>query len=423
MLKEKNSWITISLINLSIVALLGVLLRSKILFSIPWIDFKFMLHSHSHFAFAGWITLCLFTLLTFEMLPRKNSCKPRYKYLLTALLVTSVGMLLSFPFQGYGLFSIMFSTLFIFVTYAFSCFFIKDLVKSKAEKPVKLLCIVGLIALCVSSVGPFTLAYMMASHSVNVLLYRDAIYTYLHLQYNGFFSLSVFALLINQFGNKFDDYTKLRIKRFAVVLSLSVLPTLFLSYLWHFPNMAIRGIAFFGCVLLVVTLFYFGAAITSAKLVFSKMNPLAKTVGGLSLFAFALKSVLQIGTVFPAIGNEIFSNRAVIVGYLHLVMLGFITLYLLAHLIHTKYFEIDTGTAKTGIIVFTVAVITNEAVLMTQGLSGMMMKNSSIYPWLLWAAAIGLFTGALLISISTANNRRTKMTGKPEFSTVNAINF
>ena len=73
MLKVRNSWITISLINLSIVALLGVLLRSKILFSIPWIDFKFMLHAHSHFAFAGWITLCLFTLLTFEILPRKNS--------------------------------------------------------------------------------------------------------------------------------------------------------------------------------------------------------------------------------------------------------------------------------------------------------------------------------------------------------------
>ena len=423
MLKVRNSWITISLINLSIVALLGVLLRSKILFSIPWIDFKFMLHAHSHFAFAGWITLCLFTLLTFEILPRKNSSKPKYKYLLTALLLTSVGMLLSFPFQGYGLISIIFSTLFIFVTYAFSWVYIKDLVKSKAEKPIKLLCIVALIALCISSVGPFTLAYMMASHSVNILLYRDAIYTYLHLQYNGFFTLSVFALLINQFNIKFDDCTMLLVKRFATVLSLSVLPTLFLSYLWHFPNMVIRSIAILGGVLLVVTLFCFGAAINRAKSVFSKMNPLARTIGGLSLFAFTLKTVLQIGTVFPVIGNEIFSNRAVIIGYLHLVMLGFISLYLLAYLVHTKYLKIGTGPAKIGIVVFTVAVITNEIILMTQGLSEMMMKNSPIYPWLLFGSAIGLFTGTLLISISAAGYRKTKLTGKPGFSQVNSINF
>jgi hypothetical protein len=423
MLKVRNSWIAISLINLSIVALLGVLLRSKILFSIPWIDFKFILHAHSHFAFAGWLTLCLFTLLTYDILPRTDSNTPKYKYLLSALLLTSAGMLLSFPFQGYGLFSIIFSTLFIFVTYAFSWVFIKDLLKSEVEKSIKLLCIVALTALCISSVGPFTLAYMMASHSVNILLYRDAIYTYLHLQYNGFFSLSVFALLINQFNIKFDGRSRLLVKRFATVLSLSVLPTLFLSYLWHFPNMVIRGIAILGCVLLVVALYRFGVAIKSTKPVFSKMNPLAKIIGGLSLFAFALKTILQIGTVFPAIGDEVFSNRAVIIGYLHLVMLGFISLYLLAYLVHTKYFEIGTRPAKTGIIVFTVAVIANEIILMTQGLSEMMMKNSPIYPWLLWGAAIGLFIGTLLINISAATYRKIRITSKSEFSPVNAINF
>lgn len=423
MIDKRNRWITVALINLAIVALLGVLLRSKILFSMPGVDFKFILHAHSHFAFAGWITLCLFTLMTFEILPQKYCGKPIYKLLLTGLLLTATGMLFSFPFQGYALFSIIFSTLFIFVTYAFSWVFIKDLGKSGAQKSVKFLCVFALAALCISSIGPFTLAYMMASHSVNILLYRDAIYTYLHLQYNGFFTLSVFALLINQFKSKFNNRVKLRVKRFAIVLSLSVLPTLFLSYLWHFPNLTVRSIAVLGCALLVLTLICFGAVIVIAKPVFSNMSPFAKVTGSLSLFAFALKTTMQIGTVFPSIGNEIFSNRPVIIGYLHLVMLGFISLYLLAYLIHINFFEMEKRMVKAGIIIFTVSVIANEIILMTQGLSEMMNRNSPFYPWLLWWAAIGLFSGAFLISLSAVRDLKTKTAVKPAFSLRNTINF
>ena len=69
MLKRERSWLTIALINLSVVALLGLLLRSKILFPIPAINFGYLLHAHSHFAFTGWIALGLLTLMTYRVLP------------------------------------------------------------------------------------------------------------------------------------------------------------------------------------------------------------------------------------------------------------------------------------------------------------------------------------------------------------------
>lgn len=423
MLKEKNTWITITLINLMIVASLGLLLRSKILFSIPGVDFKFILHAHSHFAFGGWITLCLFTLMTFEILPESCSSKPKYKYLLSGLLITAAGMLFSFPVQGYAFFSILFSTLFIFLTYAYSWVFIKDLLKSRTEKAVALLCIVSLIALTVSSIGPFTLAYMMVSHSTNTLLYKDAIYTYLHLQYNGFFTLAVFALFVNQFNIQFDDLAKRNVKRFAIVLSLSVLPTLFLSYLWHFQNIAIRSIAILGCVLLVITLFRFIVMMRSISNYLKSITPFAKAIGLLSMIAFAIKTTVQIGIVFPSIGNEVFGDRPIIIGYLHLVMLGFVSLYLLAHLVQTKYFEINKGLSKTGIIIFIGAVIGNELILMTQGLSAMMMYSSTLYPWLLWVAAICLFMGALLICLSVIGHLKPKSVFHKTFLPSNSIIF
>ena len=48
-LKEK--WLHISILNLSIVALLGVIMRYKIGFEFPYFDQKHIHHSHSHFAF------------------------------------------------------------------------------------------------------------------------------------------------------------------------------------------------------------------------------------------------------------------------------------------------------------------------------------------------------------------------------------
>ncbi|HEY8918908.1 MAG TPA: hypothetical protein VIM87_20835 [Chitinophaga sp.] len=408
MLKRERSWLTIALVNLAVVALLGLLLRSKILFPIPAVNFGNLLHAHSHFAFTGWISLCLLTLMTYRLLPEKYSSRPRYKWLLSGILLSAVGMLFSFPFQGYAFVSIFFSTLSILVSYAFSWFFIKDLLKAQPRKPVIILAVSSLVAMVLSSVGPFTLAYMMASHSVNSLLYRDAIYTYLHLQYNGFFTLGVFTLFVHHLGHSSAKVPERSLNRFVITLSVSVLPTLALSYLWHFPNAVIRAVAVAGCACLVVTLVSFIAMMRSAKEALRTVSPFAKKIGALSMIAFALKTAVQIFIVFPAIGEMVFSNRPVIIGYLHLVMLGFVTLYLFAYLLHSGYFKTSRGLSVPGIIIFTGAVIANEIILAMQAFSTLFMLNSILYLWLLWAAAIGLFMGALVIAAAAVMRLRTR---------------
>jgi len=58
-----NNWLTFSILNLTVVALIGVILRIKIAFEFPYFDQKHLHHGHSHFAFDGWITQTLFVLL------------------------------------------------------------------------------------------------------------------------------------------------------------------------------------------------------------------------------------------------------------------------------------------------------------------------------------------------------------------------
>jgi hypothetical protein len=415
---NKNKWLTISLVNLTIVAVLGLVLRSKILFSIPFLDFKSVLHAHSHFAFGGWITLALLTLLAYELLPAEKAQKKIYNSLLTSIWLCTIGILVSFLYQGYGALSITFSTIFIFITYAFAIIFCRDMLKSGSAGTVKLLSISALIFLAISSVGPFTLAYLLVNKIPNTILYKDAIYTYLHLQYNGFFTLSVFALLYNKIATLLSTRSLRRFHTFSVLIVVSVIPSMFLSYLWHYPQLWLKIVAVIGCASMVACTFYFLGLAYSVRTMLPGLNKQAARVGVIAMTAFVLKMIFQSLTMIPALGPLVFSNRPIIIGFLHMVLLGFVSIYLLAHYIQTAIL----GTNRYSMVsvwIFCTGVIMNELVLMFQGLEGMFMISSSLFPKLLWATGAWLLIGALMI-LAGKLIKGLALSGsiKPQFSNI-----
>src|SRR5690606_9051422 len=104
---------------------LGVLMRYKIAYSLPFVNQKNVQHAHSHFAFAGWISQTLMVLMVSWLggIYGPGVMMRRYRWYLLFNLLVAYGMLLSFPFQGYGPVAIAFSTLSIFVSYAFAARF------------------------------------------------------------------------------------------------------------------------------------------------------------------------------------------------------------------------------------------------------------------------------------------------------------
>jgi hypothetical protein len=125
----------------------------------------------------------------------------------------------------------------------------------------------------------------------------------------------------------------------------------------------------------------------------------------LSLSAFLIKTVLQSFTLFPMVGNAVFGDRPVIIGFLHLVFLGFVTLFIVTWLAQKGFLNVKLEFTRFALVSFTCAVILNEAVLMTQGLGAMFIKSSYIFPWLLWLLSIALFLSALLILISRIQSK------------------
>lgn len=394
---RNNKWILIALLNLSIVALLGFTLRTKFLFPISFIDYKNLLSAHSHFAFGGWVTLALMFLFVNRLLPANEPVRKAYTVIFWGIEITSVGMLLSFPFQGYAFFSILFSTAFIFFTYAFSWYFIKDIHRSVNERSVVWLSVFALLYLVISSAGPFTLAWMMATKSGNTILYHDSIYTYLHFQYNGFFSLSVFALLIKHLAPKLQEELMKKAWLFSITLALSVLPSLFLSLTWHTKIPAVFALALLGCAMALLSLFFFFRFIFSLTRVHKFNVPHARIFWAMAMLSFAIKMILQTGTIIPELAHTVFGYRPIIIGFLHLVFLGLVSFSIFAQLAEAGELDRKNPFSNAGLIIFSSAVILNEIILLVQGIGLLLQVNNEIYPWLLWIAALLLFSGASLI--------------------------
>ncbi len=404
----KQFWITVALFNLCIVAALGVLLRTKMVFPLESIEFSNILEAHYHFAMNGWITSTLMVLMVYELLPELINRKPVYQWMRWGMLLSSYGLALSFIIDGYTTVTMIIITFYIVLVFLFSWIFIKDLIKAKPVKPVLILCTCALVSLVLSCIGPETfLGFVLAAHSMNILLFRDTAYTYLHFQYNGFFPLAIFALFFNYIGSK-DISLKAQkyMHKIAIMLPVIILPTLFLSYLWHYPNVYVRSIAALGCICMFVFMFLFYRLLSSVWAHLKLMDRYSKFLGVLSIISLTVKVILQTGTLIPYVGIIVFGNRPIIIGYIHLVMLGFITLFLLSYFLQNAFLNSNTTVTKTAILIFASGVVINELLLMLQGLSQILMKFYPIYGWLLWGAVIWLLTGAVAILASRLKYRK-----------------
>jgi len=404
-MRNKNIWVDLSIFNLCIVAFLGFALRSKILFSLPWINYLHLLDAHSHFAFDGWVTLALLFLFVQELLPEPFSKRPIYQWLFAGIVLSSFGILLTLLFNNNSFLAGFFSVLFILVTYAFGLTFLKDIQKIKLNKSVRLLSVSAIASLMLSSAGPITMAWLHVIKSIHATLYRDALYVYLHLQYNGFFTLAVFALLFHKLYPKISKKTQLNFHRFSVLLCVSILPSLFLSFLWQDPNNFFRVIAITGSILIFISVTWFVVSALPV-LKFSKLAvPVVRYIFFLSTGAFVLKMFLQSLTIFPLVGNAVFGDRPVIIGFLHLVFLGFVSPFILAYYMQKNILNIKIKLTGYALIVFMSGIVCNEITLMLQGLDAMFFKSSYLFSWLLWGISILLMTGAILIFTARIKSR------------------
>lgn len=385
-------WLKISLLNLCIVAALGVLMRYKIGFEFPYLDQRYLQHSHSHFAFSGWLSHTLMVLMTYFLQTKITSFNGnKYKNIIIANLICSYGMLISFIIEGYALFSITFSTASILISYVFAYQFLKDLKLLDDDWIAKSWLKAAVFFNVISSLGTFYLAYMMASKNIVQDLYHCSIYYYLHFQYNGWFFFACMGLALGFLNIRKTEHSfyETSFQLFAV----ACVPAYFLSTLWLDLPIWLYVIAVLSAIIQLFAWFKLLLILVKTRRDYLKnYAPLLRYILLFVSFALSIKFLLQLGSTIPAISQLVFGFRPIVIAYLHLVLLAIMSLFVLFY-IYANHLICISKNIKYGILTFSIGVILNEIILAIQGLAAFSYIPIPYVNEILFGIAILLFIG------------------------------
>lgn len=365
---ELKNWLKLSLLSLLWVGVIGVLMRYKIIFELPFFDQKHLQHAHSHFAFSGWITQTIMVFMVWFLNSHQivqNSKK--YKVILIINLVLAYGMLISFILFGYNWVSIFFSTASIFNSLAFSYLFYFDTKKIPSNVISIKWFNAALLFNIVSSFGTFALAYMMVSKQLHQHTYLAAVYWYLHFQYNGWFFFACIGLILHEVKILQSDYKQQNILFW--LFFMSCFPAYMLSILWiKLPTVLfiVTALAAF------LQLFAWVKFVIIFKKYFNEIKQ--KTPRYIALIiivlamAMSIKFLLQLGSNIPSVSKLAFGFRPIVIAYLHLVLLAIISVFLIYYM-HLKGLFNNSKNAVSFTLLLIFGIYLNEFVLGVQGIA------------------------------------------------------
>ncbi|TXK32808.1 hypothetical protein FVR03_19525 [Pontibacter qinzhouensis] len=395
-----------------LVGALGLLLRWQVVGPIEGLNYKNFLHAHSHVALLGWLYCALFAALLYVFPPASEAKSKSFKrqFLITQVAVN--GMLFSFPVQGYALFSIIFSTLHILLSYWFAWSFWRHVKEDQYlwQKHGISLNFIGLslLFMVLSSIGPWAMGPIMATGGAGGKLYYSAIYFYLHFQYNGWFAFAVLGLFFWLLDHKGIGYQKVLAMRVLWLLGVACVPAVILSFLWIKPAAVWYWVSGAGAVLQVVALVYFLKLLWQIRA--ELMQRFANWVQGLfgmALFCLSVKLMMQLVSAFPAMADLAYQIRYFIIGYLHLSLLGFASMFLVGFFLEQKLYQLK-WLAKLGLGFLVLFFVVTEALLFLQGtLLWLQLPTLPDFNLIMFVTSIGMPLGLLLFFFSQPGLSKT----------------
>ncbi len=318
----------IALYFLAAIALLGLILRMVPIFPLG-INFHNFLHAHSHVAFLGWLHGAFISFISYIFLRDKLDTK-FFKFIYWFTIINIMGMYFSFPIQGYKFFSILFLSLFLIGTYLFLYYFFKH--KSATEQfPATYRFVkAGLCLQFLSSISPWTLGPIIKIFGKQSPYYKYDIFYYLHFQYNGWFLFATIGLTLFLLERRHITLPASKVNWLYTLMLTAVFLGYFSNMLWSKPGFIFNVLALIGGAAEI------GAFFVLLKILYRYHRYLQHTVSNFSyrflqivLYTFMLKAVLQFMGSIQYYADLSYQIRDFIIGYLHLIMLGLFTVFLL----------------------------------------------------------------------------------------------
>ena len=234
--------------------------------------------------------------------------------------------------------------------------------------------------------------------------YRNAIYFYLHFQYNGWFIVCLFGFLFLLYENYQLSFSQKSFKRFYFFLNGGVILTFFLSVLWMKPALVFYIVAGIGAIFQIVAFVILFRKIKQND--FPLKNYLSKTSAILlqvSALFLIFKLFAQLLGSLPQVAQIVSRNLDFVIGYIHWTFLGVVSVALLGFLNQFKLIHISKAAYLTYLISF----------LLTEGLlfyKGMMVWHVDTiinnYYELLTIASFGLLASIAFLFINQFQQKK-----------------
>lgn len=382
MKSTSHFWFRVVLLNLLLVATAGVLMRYKIIAPLPGLEQRDLMHGHSHFAFNAWVSMTLLLLIT--ELPGIN-LRNRNR-LFGFYFITCLMEFVAYIFTGYSVWSFAALILFQIPLFWILGQLLLQLKKTVLPEYQKTVIRFGFFFQLLAQGGLLLLTYLMIFKGVSQPFFLGNLYFYLHFSYNGWFFFGIMAVMLALI--KPEEKHVLRFHGLLKVMGYLTLPAFLLSLLWLNRSDWLHWSAFIASAVQLFVYFYLLKLLASAimKVELSRVTKILWTLSGIAL---SLKFIMQFFSNFEVFEQFAFSHRAIVIGYLHLVLLGFVTLFLIGFLLETGRWKLHLP----GVLVFTGGILLNEILLAIQGLLSIKMQyipSTNVY---LFVVALVMLTG------------------------------
>ncbi|WP_264551583.1 hypothetical protein [Flavobacterium sp. N2038] len=399
-MNSQKTWILCCFFNFLIACVFGLLMRLMYLLPIDFLNYSFLLHAHSHVAMLGWVYLIVYVLVVHFFIPKEKSQKPIYNRLFWLTEFSVIGMMIAFPIQGYALFSIVFSTLHILLSYVFCRLVWKDC--SRDKSPSQRLLLVSVLFMILSTFGVWCLGPAVSTLGKQSAFYQIAIQFFLHFQFNGWFILAILALFLKQFQAKIDE---VKFKKFYYLIIISTLLTVTFPIRWFVENDFLSYINVLGVLIQLGAFIYFYKMLKpQIKYFKDALDKTTKIVYGLALCSLFLKVGIQLLTIFPNLAIVSHQIRNFVIGFIHLTTLGIITGFLFGILLQNEMLSVNSSTLRIGVKCFILGYIATEVLLFLQGLSFFFGEGSIPgYFQSILILSVFLVLGLVLMMISVIN--------------------
>ena len=364
-----TNWLRIALLNFLIAAVMGALMRFAFVEELRWMDYRFMMHGHSHVAMLGWIYLALYALLIHYFLPTEKQSDNFYKKLFWFTQATVIGMAIAFPLQGYAGFSIAFSSLHIIASYLFMWRFLKDAKPINKGSYSFRFVQWALWFMVLSTLAIWCMPILMANEMRGSAFYYAAVQFYLHFQFNGWIIFAILGLFFKLTEFHHLPVSKKNANRFLNLLIISCLLTYVLAVTWSTPLAILFYVNSTGVALQLAALVYFVFIFKDMRSYMDRhFSGWVRNIFLLALISFIIKIIIQTAVIVPQIGVVAYTIRNFVLGFIHLLLLGMATCFLLGFATHENLITIKNKIAKSGMVILLAGIILSEFILFGQGI-------------------------------------------------------